>query len=286
MGSRKRRIDESFDSLIQVPDPPIGDFLLRGGKEGAWWGRADSNRRLARTTRGHSSRRSDLFRRPGVSAPLRCTSASPSSRFLGPTKNLRRGDRVVTGSPDRSLGNSCSIHLSYGSLLWTLDFGLRHGGAGRTRTADLEFRKLLLYPPELRPRPPGLAPLRRSKPYSVLRRGFFREKRATFRRAVTAGGDSNLLSRATKPTVPTTDPPSAKPKKERPGPSCSASLRRGDGQSPLYSVPKRLSDPTPEAVRGSSGDAFARSSVPIRSPCSKSCRPRVLHLTPGQLSPP
>src|SRR6266542_2480623 len=151
MGSRKRRIDESFDSLIQVPDPPIGDFLLRGGKEGAWWGRADSNRRLARTTRGHSSRRSDLFRRPGVSAPLRCTSASPSSRFLGPTKNLRRGDRVVTGSPDRSLGNSCSIHLSYGSLLWTLDFGLRHGGAGRTRTADLEFRKLLLYPPELRP---------------------------------------------------------------------------------------------------------------------------------------
>src|SRR5207253_6086177 len=26
------------------------------------------------------------------------------------------------------------------------------GGAGRTRTADLEFRKLLLYPPELRPR--------------------------------------------------------------------------------------------------------------------------------------
>jgi hypothetical protein len=25
------------------------------------------------------------------------------------------------------------------------------GGAGRTRTADLEFRKLLLYPPELRP---------------------------------------------------------------------------------------------------------------------------------------
>ncbi|HJW13258.1 MAG TPA: hypothetical protein VJ776_01105, partial [Thermoanaerobaculia bacterium] len=37
-----------------------------------------------------SSRRSDLFRRYGVSAPLRCALASPSSRFLASAKNLCR----------------------------------------------------------------------------------------------------------------------------------------------------------------------------------------------------
>jgi hypothetical protein len=35
--------------------------------------------------------RSDLFRRYGVSAPLRCALASPSSPFLVSTKNLSRG---------------------------------------------------------------------------------------------------------------------------------------------------------------------------------------------------
>ena len=38
-----------------------------------------------------SGRRSDLFRRCGVSAPLRCALASPSSRFLASAKNLCRG---------------------------------------------------------------------------------------------------------------------------------------------------------------------------------------------------
>jgi hypothetical protein len=42
-----------------------------------------------------SVRRSDLFRRYGVSAPLRCALASPSSRFLVSTKNLSRGQDVL-----------------------------------------------------------------------------------------------------------------------------------------------------------------------------------------------
>src|SRR6266545_2093940 len=45
-----------------------------------------------------SGRRSDLFRRYGVSAPLRCAPASPSSRLLVSTKNLCRGQ----GVPDRN----------------------------------------------------------------------------------------------------------------------------------------------------------------------------------------
>jgi hypothetical protein len=41
-----------------------------------------------------SGRRSDLFRRYGVRAPLRCALASPSSPFLVSTKNLCR-ERAV-----------------------------------------------------------------------------------------------------------------------------------------------------------------------------------------------
>jgi len=43
-----------------------------------------------------SGRRSDLFRRYGVSAPLRCAPASPSSRFLISTENLCRGQVFLT----------------------------------------------------------------------------------------------------------------------------------------------------------------------------------------------
>src|SRR5713226_934960 len=42
--------------------------------------------------------------------------------------------------------------LSLSFFTWTTNFGRADGGAGRIRTADLEFRKLLLYPTELRPR--------------------------------------------------------------------------------------------------------------------------------------
>jgi hypothetical protein len=45
-----------------------------------------------------SGRRSDLFRRGGVIAPLRCAPASPSSRFLASSKNLCRG-QSVSGDP-------------------------------------------------------------------------------------------------------------------------------------------------------------------------------------------
>jgi len=41
-----------------------------------------------------SGRRSDLFRRGGVSAPLRCAPASLSSRFLASSKNLCRGQNL------------------------------------------------------------------------------------------------------------------------------------------------------------------------------------------------
>jgi len=43
-----------------------------------------------------SGRRSNLFRRYGVSAPHRCAPASRSSRFLVSTKNLFRGQGVET----------------------------------------------------------------------------------------------------------------------------------------------------------------------------------------------
>ena len=48
-------------------------------------------------------------------------------------KNLCRCDRVVTASPGRSLGNSCSIHLSYGPGIRFSDAKRWDSGeAGRT----------------------------------------------------------------------------------------------------------------------------------------------------------
>ena len=62
--------------------------------------------------------------------------------------------------PTNSLGNCCSIHLSYRATFCLLCFRVsrrphvthvtRSGGPGVSRTRDLEFRKLPLYPVELR----------------------------------------------------------------------------------------------------------------------------------------
>ena len=83
-------------------------------------------------------------RRTPACHPRRRRRRSPPRDKRAPTGGVGRIDPARRVEPPLRVILSAAKDLPSPST--------RIGGAGRTRTADLEFRKLLLYPPELRPR--------------------------------------------------------------------------------------------------------------------------------------
>src|SRR5262249_17544209 len=72
------------------------------------------------------------------------------------TRESLRADRMVGAVPAKP---SCRLHNGCSKSVQLFDF-LRFGGPGRTGTSDLQLRRLLLYPAELRGRAPGIAHFR------------------------------------------------------------------------------------------------------------------------------